>query len=183
MALKATIFKADISIADMDRNYYADHSLTLARHPSETDERMMVRLLGFALFAHERLTFGKGLCVDDEPDLWRKDLTGAIEQWIDVGLPDEKWIRKACNRADSVVLLSYGGRQAEVWWEQIRTKLTRLESLTVLGLPAEASQELAALANRTMRLQCSIQDGQVWLTDGQTNVHLEPSTLMAPGQG
>jgi uncharacterized protein YaeQ len=178
MALKATIYKADLSIADMDRNHYADYSLTLARHPSETDERMMVRLLAFALNAHERLAFGKGLCVDDEPDLWRKDLTGAIEQWIDVGLPDEKWIRKACNRAGEVVLLVYGGRQAEVWWSQIKDKLTRLDNLTVLNLPVEACDALAALANRTMRLQCTVQDGQVWLTDGQANVHLEPAVLL-----
>lgn len=183
MALKATIFKADLSVADMDRNYYADHALTLARHPSETDERMMVRLLAYALFAHERLAFGKGLCVDDEPDLWRKDLTGAIEQWIDVGLPDEKWVRKACNRAGSVVLLSYGGRQAEVWWGQNRDKLARLENLTVLDLAAEASQELAALASRTMRLLCNIQDGQVWVTDGMRTVHTEPVALLGRGLG
>lgn len=179
MALKATIFKADLSVADMDRNYYADHALTLARHPSETDERMMVRLLAFALNAHERLAFGKGLCVDDEPDLWRKDLTGTIEQWIDVGLPDEKWVRKACNRSGEVLLLSYGGRAAEVWWSQNRDKLTRLENLTVLALPVDASQELATLADRGMRLLCNVQDGQIWVTNGERTVHTELVTLLA----
>ena len=178
MAIKATIFKADLQIADMDRNYYADHSLTLARHPSETDERMMVRLLAFALFAHEQLGFGKGLCVDDEPDLWRKDLTGAIELWIDVGLPDEKWTRKACGRARRVVIVSYGGRQADIWWEQARSKLERQGNLRVINLPQAATQALAALANRTMRLQCSIQDGHVWITDGQDTVQVEPLQLM-----
>jgi uncharacterized protein YaeQ len=178
MAIKATIFKADLQIADMDRNYYADHSLTLARHPSETDERMMVRLLAFALFAHGQLGFGKGLCVDDEPDLWQRDLTGAIEVWIDVGLPDEKWTRKACGRAEKVVIVSYGGRQADIWWEQARNKLERQANLRVINLPQSATQALAALANRTMRLQCSIQDGHVWITDGQATVQLEPLTLM-----
>jgi uncharacterized protein YaeQ len=178
MAIKATIFKADLQIADMDRNYYADHSLTLARHPSETDERMMVRLLAFTLFAHEQLGFGKGLCVDDEPDLWRKDLTGAIELWIDVGLPDEKWTRKACGRARQVVIVSYGGRQADIWWEQARSKLERQGNLRVINLPQAATQALAALANRTMRLQCSIQDGHVWITDGQDTVQVEPLQLM-----
>ena len=178
MALKATIFKADLQIADMDRNYYADHSLTLARHPSETDERMMVRLLAFTLYAHEQLGFGKGLCVDDEPDLWRKDLTGAIELWIDVGLPDEKWTRKACGRARQVVIVSYGGRQADIWWEQARSKLERQGNLRVINLPQAATQALAALANRTMRLQCSIQDGHVWITDGQDTVQVEPLQLM-----
>jgi uncharacterized protein YaeQ len=177
MALKATIFKAELSIADMDRAYYADHSLTLARHPSETDERMMARLLAFALYADAGLGFGKGLCVDDEPDLWLKDLTGAIELWIDVGLPDEKWLKKACNRAARVVLLSYGGRQAEVWWAQIETKLARMDNLAVLNLPAEASQALANMAARTMRLQWTVQDGHIFLTDGAESVHLQPVTL------
>lgn len=122
MALKATIFKAEIQVADMDRHHYADYSLTLARHPSETDERMMVRLLAFALFADPALAFGKGLCVDDEPDLWQKDLTGTIERWIDVGQPDEKWTRKACGRAREVVLVAYG-RALEVWWNGARSKL------------------------------------------------------------
>ncbi len=180
MAIKATIFKADLQIADMDRNYYADHSLTLARHPSETDERMMVRLLAFVLFAREQLGFGKGLCVDDEPDLWQRDLTGAIQLWIDVGLPDEKWTRKACGRAEQVVVVSYGSRQADIWWEQTRGKLARQENLRVLHLPAEGTQALAAMANRTMRLQCTVQDGQVWITDGKETVQIEPRTLMSP---
>ena len=177
MALKATIFKADLQIADMDRNYYADHSLTLARHPSETDERMMVRLLAFTLFAEEGLGFGKGLCVDDEPDLWRKDLTGAIQLWIDVGLPDEKWVRKACNRSERVIIVSYGPRAADVWWDQNKDKLGRLENLAVYRVPFEATQALAAMAERTMRLQCTVQDGQVWITNGRDTAHVEPAQL------
>jgi uncharacterized protein YaeQ len=177
MALKSTIFKADLQIADMDRNYYQGHSLTLARHPSETDERMMVRLLAFALFADERLEFGRGLSADDEPALWRKDLTGAVELWIDVGLPDERELRKACGRAERVVVLCYGGRGAELWWEQNREKLARLRNLAVLALPAAATQGLAALSSRSMGLQCTIQDGQLWLTDGKRTVHVEPRTL------
>ena len=183
MALKATIFKAELSVADMDRGYYADHALTLARHPSETDERMMVRLLAFALHAHERLEFGRGLCVDDEPDLWLKDYGGGIELWIDVGLPDEKWLRKACSRADRVVVLSYGGRPAEVWWTQNRDRLARLANLTVLELPQEASQQLAAMADRGMRLQCSIQDGGMWISSDSVSLHIEPIVRQLPGGG
>jgi uncharacterized protein YaeQ len=183
MALKATIFKADLQIADMDRNHYADYSLTLARHPSETDERMMVRLLAFLLFAEAGLGFGKGLCVDDEPDLWRKELSGDIALWIDVGLPDERWIRKACGRAERVVVVSYGGRGAEVWWSQIRDKLERLDNLRVLFVAPEASRELAGLASRTMRLQCSVQEGQVFITDGERTVHVEPEPRLGePGR-
>ncbi len=179
MALKATIFKAQLQIADMDRNHYADYSLTLARHPSETDERMMVRLLAFALFADPLLACGKGLCVDDEPDLWQKDLTGAIQRWIDVGQPDEKWVRKACGRAAAVEVLSYG-RAASIWWNGVRDKLARQKNLRVLNLDAETAPALAGLADRSMRLQFTIQDGGVWVGDGQRTVRVEPQVWMAP---
>ena len=173
MAIKATIFKAELQVADMERNYYATHALTLARHPSETDERMMVRLLAFALNAHEQLTFGQGLSTDDEPDLWRKDLTGAIEQWIDVGLPDEKLVRKACNRSGQVMVYTYGGRVAEMWFAQNAGQFERLKNLMVINLPQESTRALAGLAQRTMQLQCTIQDGQAWLGDGSASVQVE----------
>ena len=180
MAIKATIFKADLQIADMERNYYHDHSLTLARHPSETDERMMVRLLAFALRSHEHLSFGQGLSTDDEPDLWQKDLTGAIKLWIDVGLPDEKLIRRACGRADQVVVYTYGGRVAEMWFAQNSGQFERLKNLTVINLPQESTRALAKLAQRTMQLQCTIQDGQVWLSDGNDSVQVERVVLKQP---
>lgn len=176
MALKATIYKAELSIADLERGYYAEHNLTLARHPSETDERMMVRLLAFALYADPALTFAKGLCVDDEPDLWQQDLTGTIERWIDVGQPDEKWIRKASGRAREVVVISFG-RAADIWWAGVRNKLTRLNNLVVLKLAPETAPALAGLVDRGMRLQCTLQDGQVWMTNGKDSVLVEPETL------
>ena len=182
MALKATIFKAELQIADMDRGYYGGHTLTLARHPSETDERMMVRLLAFALFADAHLEFGRGLSTEDEPALWQKDLTGAVELWIEVGLPDERDIRKACGRADRVVVLCYGGRGADLWWAQNRDRLERLRNLDVMGLPADTSKELAALAGRSMNLQCTIQDGQAWLTDGERSVQISPLRLKETGR-
>jgi uncharacterized protein YaeQ len=173
MALKATIFKAELQIADIDRSYYQNHALTLARHPSETDERMMVRLLAFALHAHETLSFGNGLSTDDEPDLWQKDLTGAIELWIDVGLPDEKLIRKACGRARQVFIYSYGGRVADRWWDQCRSKLGRIKNLSVISLPLQTSQAIARQAQRNMQLNCTIQDGQIWLADKNASVQVE----------
>ena len=177
MALKSTVFKASLQIADMERHYYQDHALTLARHPSETDERMMVRLLAFALHADAQLAFGQGMTDDDEADLWRRDLTGRIEQWIDVGLPDEKLIRKACGRADEVVVYAYGGRTAEMWYGQNAAGFARLSNLRVYSLPVETTQALAALAQRTMNLQCTIQDGQVWLSDGEASVEVTRETL------
>jgi uncharacterized protein YaeQ len=179
MALKATIFKAELHIADMERGYYHDHALTVARHPSETDERMMVRLLAFALNADDTLTFGAGLSTDDEPDLWRKDLTGSIKTWIDVGLPDEKRIRKACGRADEVFVYSYGGHAAQLWWQQVGDKLARSHKLTVVDLPQAGTRALAALAARNMKLQYTIQDGQVWVADDRESVQLDPKIILA----
>lgn len=176
MALKATIFKVDLQISDMDRHYYGQHSLTLARHPSETDERMMVRVLAFALFASEGLQFGKGLSTDDEADLYEQDLTGLITRWIDVGTPDERDIRKACGRAAQVVVVGYG-RTAQTWWDLNRSKLEKHDNLTVLWLPQETSQALADLAERSMQIQCSIQDGVAWFTSGETSLQVEPVTL------
>ena len=173
MAIKATIFKANLQIADMERHYYQDHALTLARHPSETDERMMVRLLAFALHAHEYLEFDQGMTADDDADLWQKDLTGSIELWIDVGLPDEKLIRKACGRANQVIVYTYGGRVADMWFAQNASQFERLKNLSVINFPVENTRALAKLAQRTMQLQCTIQDGQVWISDGEESVQIE----------
>jgi len=180
MAIKATIFKANLQIADMERHYYQDHALTLARHPSETDERLMVRLLAFALHAHEYLEFGQGMTNDEEADLWRKDLTGSIELWIDVGIPDEKLIRKACGRASQVMVYCYGGRVADMWFAQNSAQFERQKNLTIINLPVSSTQALAKLAQRSMNLQCTIQDGQVWLGDGDASVQVERVVLKSP---
>jgi len=177
MAIKATIRKINLQIADMERHYYQDHAFTLAQHPSETDERMMVRVLTFALHAREYLEFGQGMTNDDEADLWEKDLTGAINLWVDVGIPDERLIRKACGRAEQVVVYCYGGRIAEMWFEQNKVKFSRQKNLTIINLPQESTKALAKLAQRTMNLQCTIQDGQVWLGDGDASVDVERMTL------
>ena len=179
MALKSTICKAELAVADIDRGYYSDHALTLARHPSETDERMMVRLLAFALHADEALAFGRGLSAEDEPDLWQRDLTGVIERWIDVGLPDERDVRKACGRAREVDVLAYGGRAVELWWQAARDKLERQDRLAVSEVPLDASRALAQLAARSMQLQVTIQEGHIFVTDGTTSVPVELRTLKA----
>ncbi|HEU4375179.1 MAG TPA: YaeQ family protein [Telluria sp.] len=172
MALKATIYKAELQIADMDRNYYEQHLLTLARHPSETDERMMIRLLAFAIHASDSLTFTKGLFDTEEPDLWQKDLTGAIQLWIEVGQPDEKRLMKACGRSEKVVVYSYGAT-SHIWFKQIANKLERAKNLSVINIPSDAAVQLQKMANRNMQLQCTIQDGQIWLTDSVDTVLIE----------
>ncbi len=177
MASNATIFKAALQISDMDRQYYQDHTLTLARHPSETDERMMMRLLAFVLHAHEALAFGRGLSTEDEPDLWQKDLTGAIDLWIEVGQREEKSLRQACGKAKQVYLYTYGGRGADQWWEKNQASMARLHNLTVINLPLDGSRALAQLAQSSMQLECTVQEGQVWMADGTNTMHLELTVL------
>jgi uncharacterized protein YaeQ len=174
MALRSTIHKADLSVADIDRNHYADHSLTLARHPSETEERLMVRLVAFVLHADERLTPAGGLSTEDEPDFWRLDDTGSIQQWIQVGLPDERLLRKASGRSDEVVLVTYGGRKAEVWRQDNAAALARLSKLTVWYLPEDGCEALLALVERTMRLGATIQDGHLLLAGEKGSVEITP---------
>lgn len=183
MSLKSTVFKAELQISDMDRHYYATHALTLARHPSETDERMMVRLLAFALHADDQLAFGRGLSSDDEPDLWRKSLTGEIELWIDLGQPDESRIRKACGRAQQVVVVNYSGNAADIWWNKNGASLLRNSNLTVLDIAPATVDALTAIADRGMRLQCMVQDGQVELYGEGTSMTVEHSVRMAPNPG
>ena len=177
MASNATICKATLQISDMDRHYYEEHALTLARHPSETDERMMVRLLAFALHAHEALSFGRGLSTEEEPALWRKDLTGAIDLWIEVGQPEEKTVRRACGRAKQVYIYTYGGRGADQWWEKNLVALDRLNNLTAMNLPLDGSRALSALAQPSMQLQCTIQERQIWMADGENTAHIELTML------
>ncbi len=181
MALKSTIFKAQIAVADIDRGYYADHQLTLARHPSENDERMMVRLVALALHAHTlqtvcngdgTLAFGAGLSDPDEPDVYLRDFTGATRLWIEVGQPDEQAITKACRKSDQAALYCFH-HAAEVWWRGIENKLHRLDNLQVWRIPTEASQQLAGLAQRSMQLQATIQEGALMLGDGAKNIDIE----------
>lgn len=179
MALKSTIYKAGLQIADMDRHYYADHALTLACHPSETPERMMVRVLAFALNAHERLAFGKGLSEVDDPDLGLADLTGQIELWIEVGQPDEKAILKACSKADQVKIYPYAS-SANLWWRPLENKLTRARNLEVVAIAPESSQALGKMAQRSMQLQCTIQEREVWIRDDKDEVQVRLETWRAP---
>lgn len=180
MAKGATIYKADLQIADMDRGYYADHSITLACHPSETEERMMIRLLAFVLHAGEHLSFGSGVSTADEPALWEKDLTGAVKLWIELGQPDVRDLRRACGRAELVVVVCYSGRGASVWWNENKEDLQRLKNLKILSIPQPESQALAAMAKRSMHLQCNIQDGAVTFIQGEEMVQVSPIFLQQP---
>ena len=181
MAQKATIFKATLQIADIDRGLYADHPLTLARHPSETDERMMMRLLAFALCvpADSRdggLELAKGMWDPDEPELWQKDLTGRIVQWIEVGQPEERRLAKASGRADRVSVFAFGNTAA-AWWAGLGHRIARAGNVEAWRIAPEQSRELAGLAERSMQLQLNRQDGVVWVSDGSRSVQIAPERL------
>jgi uncharacterized protein YaeQ len=185
MAIKATIHKAQLQIADMDRGIYGDHNVIIARHPSETDERMMIRLLAFALNVQGddkrgNLEFAKDLWDVDEPALWHKDYTDAVLHWIDVGQPDDKRLMRAAGRAERVTVISFSS-STPVWWKGIETKLTRAANLIVWQIEAAQSQALAKLAQRGMQLQITIQDGTVWMSTGSESVEITPRRLTAGG--
>ncbi|CAM3838424.1 YaeQ family protein [Rheinheimera salexigens] len=178
MALKATIFKIQLQIADMDRHYYQDHQLTLAQHPSENDQRMMVKLLAFVINASENMAFTKGLSSeDDEPELWDRDLNGDIALWVEFGQSEEKWLRKASGRAKQVQLFCYGGRSVPVWWKNNQQALARYQNLTIFDIPEAAVTEMAQLVSRNMVLQCNISEGQIWLSNDEKSVLIEPEVL------
>jgi uncharacterized protein YaeQ len=175
MALKATVFKADLQVANLDQNHFGDYSLTLAQHPSETIERVMIRLLAFALFASEDLRFGRGLSNEEDAAVWEIDPSGVTRLWIDVGLPDETRIKKACSRADQAVVITYGGRQSDMWWQQNSSALKRYRNLSVIQISPEDSEKLVAAAGRTMKLSWTIQEAMVYLD----NASITPIVLLA----
>ncbi len=180
MAPNSTIHRLELQVTDLDRHYYASHNLTLARHPSETPARLMVRLIAFALFADERLEFGRGLGVDGDADLWQRDYTGDIERWIDLGQPDESRIRRASARAGEAVVVTYSGNSAEIWWGKAGPALSRLKNLVVIDLAPEDVEASVALLERGMRLTAMIQDRELQLMSEQRNVVIAPRVRMAP---
>lgn len=180
MAQKATIYKVELSVADMDRHYYETHNLTVAKHPSETDERLMVRMLAFALNAHEHLEFTRGLSTDDEPDIWQKSLGGEHELWVMLGLPDEKVIRQSCGKANQVIVYCYGGRTAEVWWEKTQNSTARFDNLQVINFSKKDTSELGKQARRLMKMQVNIQGGDVMVSCDDSIVYITPIKWKGP---
>jgi len=179
MALRSTIHKVELEVSDLDRHYYATHALTLARHPSETEERMMLRLLAFCLHAGPDLDFGRGLSAEDEPALWERDPTGAIELWVEVGLPDEKLVRRALGRARRVLVLAYGERRLTPWWQQVGAAFEALDRLEVLTVSDEQCLALQALVERGMKLSVTLQEGHLWLASASRTVEITPRVLVA----
>lgn len=179
MAQNATIYKVELSVSDMDRHYYETHKLTVAKHPSETDERMMLRVLAFALNAHEQLEMTKGISTEDEPDIWQKSLSGELELWIALGMPSEKVLRQSCSRSDKVAVYCYGGKAAEIWWDKVKGGAARFNNLHVVNLSDVDMDALGRAASRSMRLQVNIQDGEVMVSVNDDVVYVTPVTWKA----
>ena len=176
MAIKATICKATIHLSDMDREYYDTLNLTMAKHPSETDQRMMVRLIAFVLNAHQDLQFGKGLSDEEEASIWQINYSSVIDLWVELGQIDPKRIKKACSRSNAVKLYCYGS-STDVWWKQVESKMQAFDKLTVEQFTQETCNALVKLADRSMEFQCSIQDGQLWLNAGDETLLIETIKL------
>lgn len=172
MALKATIYKAMVNVADLDRNKFLDSNLTLARHPSETQERMMLRLLAWIKYADERLQFSRGLSAEEEPEIWQHNDHLGIDLWIELGLPEERRVKKACSQSAEVALFTYNSRAAEIWWQQNQNKLSQFKNLSIWYLDDEQLAKLSAFGTRSMNLQATIQDGAIWLSDAENNVEI-----------
>ncbi|WP_105189504.1 YaeQ family protein [Pseudoalteromonas sp. T1lg48] len=181
MALKATIIKARLNISDMNRHHYQEYPLTVAQHPSETEQRLMIRLLAFALHANEELQFTKGLCAEDEPELWQREMDDSISLWIDLGLPDEKRLKKACTRAKEVVLYAYGENNQDIWWQKNQQKLSQFKNLRVVSLNYDETQQLAAMASRSVDLTISIEDAEVWVSNQEQTLQITLTWLQGQG--
>ncbi len=176
MALKPTIYKVQLELADSDRGVYDTLQLTIARHPSETLERTTARVLVFALNSDPRLEFTRGLSSTDEPDLWQHSDSGDIEQWIEVGQPEPGRLRKASGRASRVQVYAFG-KSAATWWAQNHSDIEALPHCRVIQLPWEQVCEAATLLQRNSRLGASIVGGVVYLNDEARSTSLEPVLL------
>lgn len=169
MAEKATIYKANLTLSDMDRNVYGDFNLTIALHPSETIERMMVRILAFCYCAAENLTFTKGLSSTDEPDLWLKHDNGTILEWIEVGQPAPDRLKKASGQSQTVKVFTYG-RGMNEWWKANVAAINALPKVTTKYFAADELQQLSALADKTMNLTVTITESIAYVSTATENV-------------
>ena len=154
MALSSTIYKFSISLSDLDRNKFETLNLTVAQHPSETAERMMVRVLCYGLHAQEFLQFTKGLSTPELPDIWSQSLDGQTLLWLDVGEPNADRIKKATRGADDVWVYSFNSK-SDVWWSQEQSKFEPL-AVKVRQFSWGEVVSLAALLERKMDFSLTI---------------------------
>jgi len=175
VALKPTIYKFRISLSDINRNYYDTLNLTLAQHPSETTERMMVRVLVYCINAEENLSFTKGLSAIDEPDLWIRTLDEQTALWIDVGEPAVERVKKASRVAQQVKVYSFNSK-SDVWWEQGESKFRQLNA-SYYRFDWESVKSLAALLTRTMDISVTITGDSAYVASASGECEIAWETL------
>jgi uncharacterized protein YaeQ len=173
MALPSTTYKIELNLTDMDRNVYENLRFTVARHPSETEERLAARLVAYALFYHEQLAFGRGLSDVDEPALWEKSLDDRVLHWIEVGQPDKERMTWCSRRTEKFSLVAYGNLR--VWQTKELDPVRSLKNINVVGLGQEALAALAEDMPRSLNWSVMISDGEMFITDerGQHELPLE----------
>jgi uncharacterized protein YaeQ len=178
MAIKSSVYKLNLDISDCNKNYFNTHQLILSKHPSETEQRLMVRVLAFALNASESLSFSKGLCADDEPEIWDKNLSDEILNWISLGQVDIKLVKKSLGRSKEVVIFTYAGNKSKTWWQQNQTQLEKFNKLKVVNIKVDDVKAMEQLVSRNMDLQCTIQDELVYLSNAEHSLTIEPELLL-----
>ncbi len=179
MALKPTIYKIALQLANSDRAHYAEAGLTIARHPSETTDRLMARLLGFALNHSKDLEFTRGLSTSDEPEIWQHSRDGRIEHWIELGQPEEPRLRKALSRAERISVYSYGA-STPTWWKKHGDAIGALPRTEVWQLPWDEISTLGAALTRNAQISISVSGGHVYAEVEGTTADFELVLLITP---
>jgi uncharacterized protein YaeQ len=170
MAQPSTVYKASIQLSDVDRGVYESLLATVARHPSETEERLVARLLAYAIFHEPELAFTRGICAADEPDLWVKGGDGRVRLWVEVGLPEAERIIKASRHAGRVALLACG-RALPGWDRQQLPRLESIDNLTVIGIDQAFINGAAAQLERSINWSITISEGTIYMTIGEETMH------------
>jgi uncharacterized protein YaeQ len=170
MALKATIFKAKISLSNLNIHFYDELTLTIARHPSENNLRMMSRILAYLLTAQEGPVFTKGISSDTEPDIWIVNHDGSVDHWIELGHLDERRIRQSSSKAKKVSIFSYQGNQSLSWFSSIENGLSRFNNLNIIHFSFPENQNIEDFAERGMNFSCNIEDDEMWLSTEQDRI-------------
>lgn len=173
MARGATIYRAIIELSNVDRDRYAELAVTVAQHPSETRERMVVRLLAYALRFEEGLEFGRGVSATDEPDAWSRHGDGRVRQWIEVGQPDPKRLVKAARRSETVTAFAFGAG-VERWREALLAKIDPPANLGVCGLDSGFIDRASDRLDRTIRWSLTQSEGCLFLGIGADTFETTP---------
>ncbi len=165
MAQGATVYVFEIQLADADRGVFEKLELRVARHPSESEEYLLTRVLAYALEYTEGITFSRGLSTPDEPAIAIRDLTGALQRWIDIGTPDAARLHKAAKAAPTVAV--YIHKDVEAWKSQLAgERIHRADAIEVFEMDRKLIADLSARLERRMAFDLSVSDRHLYLTIG-----------------